>query len=137
MSPRFLLILSAVFEALVGAIVLVVPDAAIALLLGGTAGASATVMARLFGAGVLSLGLVGLAARDDLEGPAGLAVTYGFTCYNVVAALLLVWTALTPGYGGVLLWPAAIAHVALGILFVLVLVRAGREPGAGQRHGSG
>ena len=132
MSLRSLVTLSGGIEVLVGLLTVLRPDVTIALLLGGPADAIAELIARLFGAGVLALGLAGLKGRDDLQGPAGLALAYGFTCYNVVAAVLLIWAAVGLHLGGVVLWVAGIAHAVLGILFVYALVAPRARPDAGE-----
>jgi len=82
----------------------------------------ASILSRLFGAGVFALGLACLKARNDVASPAGLAVSLGITAYNLLAAVVLLWTAAASSFGGLLLWGAGIAHAALGALFVSVLV---------------
>jgi hypothetical protein len=71
---------------------------------------------------VFALGLACLKARNDVASPAGLAVSLGITAYNLLAAVVLLWTAAASSFGGLLLWGAGIAHAALGALFVSVLV---------------
>src|SRR5262245_18854024 len=132
MSLRSLLTLSGGIEVLVGLLTVFLPAVTIALLLGGPADASAELMARLFGAGVLALGLAGIKGRDDLRGCAGLALAYGFTCYNVVAGVLLLWAGAGLHLGGAVLWVAAIAHAVLGVLFVYALVAPRAQPHAGE-----
>jgi hypothetical protein len=79
-------------------------------------------VARLFGAGVFALGLACVKARHDVASPAGLAVSIGITSYNVLAAVVLIWTAAGSDLGGLLLWGAGIGHAALGLLFVSALM---------------
>ena len=122
MSLRFLLTLAGGLEILAGVAALVVPGPVLSLLLGGSADPIASVLARLFGAGVFALGLACLKARNDVASPAGLAVSLGITAYNVLAAVVLFWTAAASGLGGLLLWGAGIAHAALGAFFVSALM---------------
>ena len=122
MSLRLLLTLSGGIEALVGVLTLISPATVVALLLGGPTDSIAAVLARLFGAGVFSLGLACLKARNDVGSTAGLAVTIGITSYNVLAAVLLVWAAGSVGLGGLMLWAAGVVHAVLGGLFVRALV---------------
>ena len=121
MSLRLLLTLSGGLEILAGLLALITPGPVLSLLLGGPVDPIASVLARLFGTGVFALGLACLKARNDVGSPAGLAVSLGITSYNVLAAVVLLWTAAGPGLGGLLLWGAGILHAALGALFVLAL----------------
>jgi hypothetical protein len=82
----------------------------------------ASILARLFGAGVFALGLACLKARNDVGSPAGVAVSLGITVYNLLAAVVLLWTAAASGLGGLLLWGAGIGHAALCVLFVSAIV---------------
>ena len=86
----------------------------------------ATVLTRLFGAGVFALGLACLKARDDVESHAGLAVSLGMTSYNVLAAVVIIWAAAGLGLGGLLLLGAVFIHAVLGVMFVSALVTAKR-----------
>jgi hypothetical protein len=126
MSLRLLLTISGGLEALVGVLTLISPTTAIMVLLGGPTDSIASVLTRLFGAGVFALGLACLKARDDIGSAAGLAVSLGITAYNVLAAAVLIWAAAGLGLGGLLLWGAGIVHAVLGALFVLALVASRR-----------
>ena len=101
---------------------LISPARAAALLLGEALDSIATVLARLFGAGVLAIGVACIKARDDVGSPAGLAVTIGITGYNLLAATVIIWAAAELGLGGLILWAAGIGHVVLGGLFVMALL---------------
>ena len=126
MSLRLLLTLSGGLEILAGLPALITPAPVVSLLLGVPVDQLAAVLTRLFGAGVFALGLACLKARDDVGSPAGLAVSLGITAYNVLAAVVLLWTAAGLGLGGLLLWGAGIGHAALGALFVSALVTSRR-----------
>lgn len=93
-----------------------------ALLLGVLVGTIALVLTQLFGAGVFALGLACLKVRNDVGTPAGLAVSIGITAYNVLAAVVLLWTAAGSDLGGLLLWVARIGYAALGVLFMSALL---------------
>jgi len=121
MSLRLLLTLCGGLEILAGVAALIIPAPVVSLLLGGPGDPISSVVARLFGAGVFALGLACLKARNDVASPGGLAVSVGITSYNVLAAVVLLWTAAGSGLGGLLLWGAGIAHAALGALFVSAL----------------
>lgn len=122
MSLRFLLILSGGLEALVGVLVIFVPATVVTSLLGSPLDLVSIALARLFGVGIFSLGLACLKARDDLGTPAGVAVSLGITSYNVLAAIVLVWMAMSLNLGGPLLWAAGLSHAVLGVLFVHSLI---------------
>ena len=126
MSLRLLLTISGGLEILAGSAALIVPAPVVSLLLGVSMDPIASVLARLFGAGVFALGLACLKARNDVGSPAGLAVSLGITSYNMLAAVVFIWTAAGSGLGGLLLWGAGIGHAALGALFVAALVASRR-----------
>ena len=126
MSLRLLLTLSGSLEILAGLPALISPSTVVSLLLGGPVDGITGVLARLFGAGVFALGLACLKARHDVGSPAGLAVSLGITSYNMLAAVVLFWTAAGSGLGGLLLWGAGIGHATLGALFVSALMTSRR-----------
>jgi hypothetical protein len=126
MSLRLLLTLCGGLEILAGLPALITPGPLLSLLLGGPVDPIASVLARLFGAGVFALGLACLKARHDVASPAGLSVSLGITSYNLLAAVVLIWTAAESDLGGLLLWGAGIAHAALGALFVSAIVASRR-----------
>ena len=123
MSLKLLLTVSGGLEVLAGSLALLSPAPLVDLLFGGPVDPGAAFLARLFGAGVLSLGLACLKARDDVWSAAGLAVCVGITSYNVLGAVVLLWAAAGVGLGGLLLWGTGIGHAVLGALFVLALAR--------------
>ena len=123
MSLRLLLALAGGLEILAGSAALIIPATVVSLLLGSSLDPVASVLARLFGAGVFALGLACLKARQDVGSPAGVAVSIGITAYNVLAAVVLLWTAAGSGFGGLLLWGAGIGHAMLGALFVSALFK--------------
>lgn len=127
MSPTLLLTLSGGLEAIGGILTLVAPALAVDVLTGRPADLMAIVWARFFGAGMFSLGLVCLSARTHASTPAGIAVVYGITAYNVLAASLLFWAIASVGLGGGLLLAAAFTHAVFGLLFLRALMALGKE----------
>ena len=123
MSLRLLMTLAGSLEILAGSAALIIPALVVSLLLGVSVDPIASVLARLFGAGVFALGLACLKARHDVGSPGGVAVSIGITAYNVLAAVVLIWAAAGLGLGGLLLWGAGIGHATLGALFVLALFK--------------
>jgi len=122
MSLRLLLLISGGLELLVGLLALIAPAMVVSMLLGGSVDPIASVLARLFGAGVFALGLACLKARHDVTSPAGLAVSLGMTAYNVLAAAVIIRAAAGLNLGGLLLWGAGIGHALLSALLVSALV---------------
>ncbi|MGV1013460.1 MAG: hypothetical protein ACOYB4_00665 [Methyloceanibacter sp.] len=117
---RLLMIVSGAFEAAFGASALLTPNTMIdALGMGG--GLSAVFFARILGAATLGLGIAALLARNALDTTGGLAAAYGLALYNVLAAILIVWTAATGG-GPAALWAAGLFHAVIGALFVYALI---------------
>ena len=117
---RLLMIVSGGFEAIFGLSTLLAPDMLIASL-GADATQAAIFLARILGAATLGLGTAALLARDQMGTEGGVAAAYGLTLYNVLAALIIVWTALT--LGGAALWSTGLIHAALGALFVFALIK--------------
>jgi hypothetical protein len=112
---------------LAGLLALISPTTAVSLLLGIPVDPIAAVLTRLFGAGVFALGLACLKARNDIGSPAGLAVAYAMTCYNLLAAMFLSWATAGLGLGGAVLWVAGIGHAVLSALFVHGLSGLGKD----------
>jgi len=57
-----------------------------------------------------------LKARDNVQSPVGLAVNIGITSYNVLAAVVIIWTAAGSGLGCLLSWGAGIVHSVFCVL---------------------
>jgi len=128
MSLKVLLILSGALEASAGALTVVVPPLVVGVLLGVPPDAMGVVLSRFFGAGILSLGSAALLAQNNATSPAGLGVAYAMTCYNVLAAVLLIWTVAIVGLGGLILWAAGLGHAVMGLLFAKALITLRNKP---------
>ena len=122
MSMKLLLLLSGGLEASGGAVSLIAPTLVIDVLFGVSADAVSVVLARFFGAGILSFGLAAVLACRHADSPAGLGVAYGVMCYNLIVALLLIWAVAAVELGGVILWAAGIGHALLGLLFLRAVI---------------
>ena len=117
---RLLMIVSGGIEALFGVSAILATPMLVSAL-GTEAGTSALFFARMLGAATLGIGIAALLARNELAGPGGLAVAYGLALYNVLAAVLILWTAAEAG--GAALWGTGILHAVIGTLFVSALAR--------------
>jgi hypothetical protein len=108
------LIVTALVEAGTGLLLLVWPALVLALLFGWRPAApEALVVARVSGAGVLSIAVASWVASRDARPRAQLGVLAGVLTYNVVGAAALVIAGAVSKMAGVLLWPAVVCHVAL------------------------
>ena len=117
---RLLMLISGAFEALFGFSALLAPGALISAL--GTApDAAAVFLARILGAATLGIGVAALLAREHIDNKGGLAAAYGLALYNVLAAVLILWTAWVVGLGGATLLGAGLIHAAIGVLFIYAL----------------
>jgi hypothetical protein len=117
---RLLMIVSGGFEALFGLSTLLAPD----LLIGALTwepSAATVFLARILGAATLGLGVAAPLARDQVETTGALAAAYGLTLYNVLAACLILWTAMS--LGGTAVWSTGVIHAVIGALFVLALIQ--------------
>jgi hypothetical protein len=65
-------------------------------------------------------------ACDDVQSPAGLAVSIWVTTYKVPAAAVIIWTATGSTPGGLLLWGARIGHAVLDTLYLSACVTSRR-----------
>jgi hypothetical protein len=101
---------------------LCVPSAAAALLLGTPLEASAAfTVARVGGAGLLTLGVACWLARGDVQSRAAKALVTAMVIYNLGVALILGAAGIQSQPVGIVLWPAVVLHVAMTIWCVMSL----------------
>lgn len=117
---KTLIVVSAIVEALFGLLCLVAPNLVIELFFGAGATPAALFLARLLGAAVLTFGIAALLARNHLKSPSGVAIVYGLTAYNLLAAVLLAWAAAL-GLGGAITLLAAVFHSLMGAALVYAI----------------
>lgn len=119
--PSWLLIVSALAEVPVGIALLVAPSLVAGLLLGVTLDApAAVIVARVAGAGVLSLGIACWLARRAVGRDAAPVVT-AMLFYNSASVGVLAHAGAGTGLAGVLLWPAVVLHAVLGAWCIAAL----------------
>ena len=125
LSTRALLATSAILEGAVGLALLLRPSIVASLLLGAGAESNvAVVLGRLAGAALGALGTACWFARDQPPGVArGLVAS--MLLYNLLAAGLLTFVAVTDGLRTPLTWPVVSLHIAMMAWCVLGLRRAG------------
>jgi len=119
---RTLLIVTALVETAAGVTLLVSPPLVAALLLGASLDApAASVVARVAGAALLSLGGACWLARDDGPSRARRGLVAAMLLYNSAAIAVLANAAAAAGLVGVLMWPAVALHVVLAVWCIACL----------------
>jgi len=109
-----LLLVTALLEVLTGLALLATPSLVVSVLLGTVLDSSTgTVLARVAGAALLSLGLVAWLARKLPRSPAAGGLVQALLFYNAAVAAVLIHAHVALGVSGVGLWPAVIVHVAM------------------------
>jgi hypothetical protein len=111
-----LLTATAGIEAGAGLALLSVPSAAVKLLLGAPLEApDAITIARLGGAGLLTLGVAFWLARGDSQSRAARGLVASVVIYNLGAVLILGAAGLRSESVGIALWPAVVLHAVMTV----------------------
>jgi len=118
-----LLTLTAVAEAATGVALMVVPSLVGRLLFGAEFSGVAAVVGRFAGIALFALGIASWLARTDTPSRAARGLVAAMLFYNVAVAALLSFAGLGLGLRGVMLWPAAVLHAAMGSWCVACLRR--------------
>jgi hypothetical protein len=110
-----LLMLAAMGEALTGLLLLVYPPIVVRLLFNAQISGAGMVMSRVAGIALIALGT---ACWPD-DGRSGNARAFrGMLCYSLFVTPYLAYLGLEGAWGGSLLWPTVVLHLALTILLV-------------------
>jgi len=105
---------TAVIELAAGLALLSFPWATALLLVGvPLEGLASLTVARIGGAGLLTLGVACWLARGDTLSPAARGLIAAMLLYDMVAAALLAFTGLGLGLHGPALWPAVVLHAVM------------------------
>jgi hypothetical protein len=121
---RPLLNATAVIEFGAGLALLACPSASVALLLGAPLDAPAAMtVARVGGAGVLSLGVACWLARGDANSRAARGLVAAMLLYNVATVVILAYAGIGFGLSGVALWPGVALHAVMAVWCVECLRR--------------
>ncbi len=111
---KSLLIVTAVIELGAGTALMLAPAVGVRLLLGvPLEGPAALTVARVGGAGVLTLGVACWLGRGDTQGRAARGLVAAMLLYNVAAASFIAFAGIGYGLRGVALWPAVMLHTAM------------------------
>ena len=107
---------TAVIELGAGLALLCFTRTAVALLLGSPLDTpTALTVARVGGAGLLSLGIASWLARDDSQSRAARGLVAAMLFYDIAAAAILAFAGIGLGLDGVALWPAVVLHVVMTV----------------------
>ena len=127
MRTKLLFIVTAVIEAGTGLALLVSPALLAAILIGAPFDTLAdSVVGRVAGAALLTLGLACWLARNDEQSRAATGLIVAMLLYNVATLLVLAFAGLGWGLLGVGLWPAVVLH-ALMAVWCLACLRLNRS----------
>ena len=97
-----------------GLALLCLPSPAARLLLGTPLEAPAALtVARVGGAGLLTLGVACWLARSDAQSPASRGLVTAMVVYNLGVALILGAAGVGSGRVGIALWPAVVLHTVM------------------------
>jgi hypothetical protein len=119
-----LLTVAGVLECLVGLALLLSPGITTAFLLGAEPGAVGSMIGRVAGVALLSLGIACWGARADAGGAARTGTLGAITLYNAGAGLLLVPFAATGQAGGPVVWAVGVLHLGFAAAFGLSMRQA-------------
>ena len=137
-QPKALLGVTAVVELTTAAALFAVPSWVAKLLLGvGLDSPAATVVARIAGAALLSIGLTCWLARSSPEGASDNGRVAGLLTYNIAVALLLALAAIVEHLRGIGLWPAVALHAGLSIWCGACLLTTARPADFSVRSSTG
>jgi len=118
------LIVTALTEAGIGVVILVLPSVPLALSLGvDQASPEVSCICRIAGAALLAIGVACWVGRSDQLSSGQLGLLTGALIYDAAAAGILAYTALFMSLVGIALWPAAALHAALAVWCVLCIQR--------------
>jgi len=121
-SVNSLYVTTALIEAGAGLALLCVPSAAAKLLLGAPLQEPAAfTVARVGGAGLLTLGIACWLARSDTQSSAARGLTTAMVVYNLGVALILGAAGLRLQPVGAILWPAVVLHTAMTAWCIMTL----------------
>ncbi len=119
---------TAVIELGAGLALLCFPSTTVALLLGSPLHTpTALTVARVGGAGLLSLGVACWLARGDSQSPAARGLVAAVLLYDVTAVAVLAFAGIGFGLHGVGLWPAVVLHAVMTVWCVACLRHSSPE----------
>jgi hypothetical protein len=119
---KTLLSVTALLEAATGFALAASPSLLISLLIGSPLDTrSGSLVGRLAGVALLTLGLVCWLARNDQKSSVTAGPVAAMLFYNVAVATLLAYARLDLGLSGIGLWPTVVLHAALALWCIACL----------------
>ena len=119
---KTLLSVTALLEAATGFALAASPSLLISLLIGSPLDTrSGSIVGRLAGVALLTLGLVCWLARNDQQSSVTAGPVAAMLFYNVAVATLLAYARLDLGLSGIGLWPTVVLHAALALWCIACL----------------
>jgi hypothetical protein len=119
---KTLLSVTALLEAATGFALAASPSLLISLLIGSPLDTrSGSLVGRLAGVALLTLGLVCWLARNDQKSSVTAGPVAAMLFYNVAVAALLAYARLGLGLSGIGLWPTVALHAALALWCIACL----------------
>jgi hypothetical protein len=113
---KTLLSVTALLEAATGFALAASPSLLVSLLIGSPLDTgSGSLVGRLAGVALLTLGLVCWLARNDQQGSVTAGPVAAMLFSNVAVATLLAYARLGLGLSGIALWPTVALHAALAL----------------------
>lgn len=113
---KTLLIAKSAVEALAGLALALLPALVVPLLLGSSLVAPAgTVIARMAGAALLTMGIACWLARNDSQSRAAIGLIVALLLYDAAVVVILLLARFAMGMLGIALWPAVVLHSGLGV----------------------
>jgi hypothetical protein len=123
---KWLLTLFALVEVGAGLTLLIAPSALTTLLIGTQLDTpTALIVGRVAGVALLALVIACWVASHDAHSPVAKGLVAGMLLYNVGVVSLLAYAGTVLSLTGEGLWPAILAHAALGAWCVVCLVSKG------------
>ena len=108
--------MTAVVEVGIGLALLSVPAFIVPILIGASFDTAAdSIVGRVGGAGLLSLGVASWLARNDEQSRAAAALIASLLLYNISAAVILAYAGVGLRLFGIGLWPAFVLHVGMAV----------------------
>jgi hypothetical protein len=113
---KTLLIVKATAEALTGLALVLLPSLLVFLLLGASLDTPVgTVVARMAGAALLTLGIACWLARNDSKSRAATGLIAALLFYDAAVVVIFLVARLALGLSGIALWPVVVLHSGLGV----------------------
>jgi len=116
LKTRLLFIVTAVLEAGIGLALLVSPALTVSILIAAPFETTAdSVIGRVTGAALLSLGIASWLARNDEHARAATGLIVAMLLYNVAVAVVLAYAGVGLRLFGIGLWPAVVLHSGMSV----------------------